>query len=214
MATTQPVGERRFVIEEVSWAVYEELLKCWASRSKRMTFDGDRLEFMSPQLLHENTSAILCVLVWTLALERRIDLRTGGSTTLTNKGALCGLEPDGSFWIQHEQVMRHRDDFDPDKDPQPDLAIEVEYVPSALDRMSIYARLGVPEVWRFDGKTLTINQLQRGVYRRRARSLALPLLTTAVLTRFLGMRGKTNDTSLTAAFVDWVRKQPGRRRKK
>jgi Uma2 family endonuclease len=97
------------VIEEVSWAVSEEQLKCWASRSKRMRSGAGRL--------------------------------------------LLGTER-----AAHETQGRLR----PDNDPPPDLAIEVELTPSALDRMSIDARLGVPEVWRYDGSTLTIDVPREG----------------------------------------------------
>ena len=52
MATVPLVGERRYLIEEVSWQAYEALLQGWQSRSKRMTYDRGRLEFMSPLLSH------------------------------------------------------------------------------------------------------------------------------------------------------------------
>jgi Uma2 family endonuclease len=36
-------------------------------------------------------------------------------------------------------------------DPPPDLALEVVVTHRALDRMTIYARLRVPEVWQLEG---------------------------------------------------------------
>src|SRR2546421_12578758 len=40
-------------------------------------------------------------------------------------------------------------------DPPPDLAIEVDVSHSSLDRLGIYAALGVPEVWRLDDDRLS-----------------------------------------------------------
>ena len=40
------------------------------------------------------------------------------------------------------------------KDPTPDFAIEVEVSSSVLNRLSIYAVLGVLEVWRYDGEKI------------------------------------------------------------
>ena len=38
-------------------------------------------------------------------------------------------------------------------DPPPDLVIEVDITRSSLDKLSIYAALRVPEVWRYtDGE--------------------------------------------------------------
>ena len=42
--------------------------------------------------------------------------------------------------------------------PNPDLAIEVDISPPAVDRAGIYAALGVTEVWRFDGQDVVIER--------------------------------------------------------
>ena len=44
--------------------------------------------------------------------------------------------------------------------PDPDLAVEIDISRSQVDRPGIYAALRVPEVWRFDGETVLIEQLQ------------------------------------------------------
>lgn len=52
-------------------------------------------------------------------------------------------------------------------DPPPDLAIEIDITSSSLDRLAIYASLGITEVWRFDGDRLTIYVLEDGYYQVR-----------------------------------------------
>src|SRR5262245_1912635 len=205
MATVPMVGETRFLIEEVSWEAYEALLKCWASRSKRMTYDRGRLEFMSPLLSHENYGSLICQLVWAYTLERRIPRHSGRSTTLKRESEQRGLEPDDCFWIQNEPRMRGRQEFDPEQDPPPDLAIEIDITSSSLPRMSIYATLGVPEVWRFDGSVFTINLLRDGAYQESDRGQALPAMTTEVVTRFLSLGDQMGEVELMTAFIDWIR---------
>ena len=51
--------------------------------------------------------------------------------------------------IQHERQVRGRVDIDLRRDPPPDLAIEVDVRRQPLDRSSVYAAIGVPEIWQF-----------------------------------------------------------------
>ena len=207
MATVQMVGEQRFVFDHVNWEAYEALLKTWQDLPVRMTYDRGDLEIMSPLLSHEQFSALLAQMVQAYTLELKIPRHSGGSTTFRQTAKQRGLEPDECYWIQHEPRMRSRKDFDPDKDPPPDLAIEVDITSSSLDRMSIYADLGVPEVWRFDGETLTFNLLQGERYEPGDRSRALPALTPAVLMRFLQLSDRMGETEVVLAFLDWVREE-------
>ena len=181
-----------------------------------MTYDRGRLEFTSPLHAHENYGSLICQMIWAYTLERRIDRHSGRSTTLRRESEQRGLEPDDCFWIQNEHRMRGRKDFDAERDPPPDLAVEIDITTSSLPRMSIYATLGVPEVWRFDGETLTINLLREGGgYEETASGVALPELTTDVVTRFLLMSDQMSEVECIAAFVDWVREEaPAKGRKR
>jgi Uma2 family endonuclease len=210
MATVPMVGETRFLIEEVSWEAYEALLKCWASRSKRMTYDRGRLEFMSPLLSHEQYGSLLGRMIWGFAFERRIPVHSGRMVTLKRESMERGLEPDDCFWIQNEPRMRCRKEFDSEEDPPPDLAVEIDITTSSLPRMSIYATLGVPEVWRFDGTTFTINLLREGAYLESERGLALPAMTTEVVTRYLSLSDQVGEVELMAEFIDWIREDVSR----
>ncbi|HSQ54410.1 MAG TPA: Uma2 family endonuclease [Gemmata sp.] len=125
------------------------------------------------------------------------------------------MEPDESYWIEHEPVVRGRDDIDLEKDPPPDLALEIEISRSVLNRMGVYAALGVPEVWRWDGEQLTIElRTNRGTYRQSERSKAFPFLPIPEFATFLGITD-LSETQLLRSFRGWVRKQkknwnPGR----
>jgi Uma2 family endonuclease len=199
------MGEQRVLLEDVNWEAYEALLKSWESRSKRMTYDNGRLELMSPSLSHEQYGVLIGRMVSDFAVERQVPFHSGRMTTLKREAMRRGLEPDDCFWIQNEPRMRSRKEYDPENDPPPDLAIEVDITRSSLDRMSIYAALGVPEVWRFDGTTLTINLLREGGYEPGERSLALPELTPEVVLHFLELSDTMGEMELTRMFREWAR---------
>lgn len=207
-------GEERILLEGVNWEAYEALLKTWADRPVRMTYDNGWLEIMSPLLRHEQYGALLRRMIEAYTEELAIPLKSGGMTTFRRQAKRRGLEPDACYWIQNEPRMRGRKEFDPEVDPPPDLAIEVDITSSSLDRMSIYATLGVPEVWRFDGETLTINVLQPDeTYALSTHSRALPELPPDEVMRFLRLSDKQDETSLICSFRSRVRKQARARSK-
>jgi Uma2 family endonuclease len=177
-----------------------------------MTYDNGWLEIMSPLHSHEQYGALLRQLIEAYTEALSIPRHSGGMTTFRRKAKKRGLEPDACYWIQNERRMRGRKEFDPEVDPPPDLAIEVDITSSSLDRMSIYASLGVPEVWRFDDETLTINLLQsNGKYAPSTRGRALPGLPPDEVMRFLRLSDQQEETSLIRSFRSWARKQ-GRRK--
>src|SRR5439155_310836 len=81
-----------------------------------------------------------------LADELGLPLMRGGSTTLRRRRKQRGLEPDRCFWIANEPAVRAVRDLDLRIHPPPDLAVETDVTNSSLDRMGIYAALGVLEV--------------------------------------------------------------------
>lgn len=92
------------------------------------------------------------------------------------------------------------------------MAIEVEISRRLLDRVGIYALLGVPELWRFDGKRLRVCHLGKdGRYRQGDRSKALPMLSVRAVERFLALAASLDETTLIREFRAWVREQAKRR---
>ena len=55
--------------------------------------------------------------------------------------------------------MRDRARIDLPVDPAPDLALQVDVTHSSLDRLAIYAALGVLEVWRLHEQGLAFHVL-------------------------------------------------------
>jgi Uma2 family endonuclease len=212
MATTVEPGtrafepERRFVLPRLGWHRYEAMLDILGDLPIRITYDRGDLELMSPSYDHERFKRLLGRIVETVAEEFRIPYVAAGSTTWRRKAEDRGLEADDCFYLASQPRIRGKTP-DLGADPPPDLAIEVEISRSALDRMGIYAVLGVPEVWRFDGETLRVEQLQAdGAYVEAPASLSLPMLPLEEAARWLNMSAATEDQGEWAlGFREWVR---------
>ena len=92
------------------------------------------------------------------------------------------------------------------KDPPPDIVVEVDIHHESLFKFPVYAALGIPEVWRFDGKTLLMYNLTKGVYVPAESSRALPMLTSSTLTEFLALGQHKDQYDIVLAFEAWLDK--------
>jgi hypothetical protein len=54
-----------------------------------------------------------------------------------------------------------------------------------LDRFPIFASIGVPEVWRYDGTRVAIFKLAGGMYQEQGTSEAFPGVTGQIITQFI-----------------------------
>jgi len=196
---------QRFVIHDVPWEEYSALLRLWDGRHIRATYDRGTLELMTTACEHEFFKSLWGYLVRTLSLELGIDMASRGQMTFKRELKERGLEPDECYWIEHELLMRSKTEYDIDKDPVPDLVLEIEVSVSALDKMDIYANLGFPEVWRFDGETIHVHQLQAdGRYAIVESSRSFPDLPITDLARWLLKGREMSENALIRAFSVWV----------
>src|SRR5262249_4109039 len=193
--------EQRVIVYSVSWGTYERLLTDLADQSStRLTYDRGRLEIMCPLPEHEECNRTIALLVEVLAEEMHIDVRNFGSTTYRRADLARGFEPDSCFYIQHEADISGKSTIDLTADPPPDLVIEVDITSGSLDKFPIYALVGVPEVWRYDGQRLRISILTAQRYVESETSLALPLLTGPRLSETLAQSKTLKRTALLRSF--------------
>jgi Uma2 family endonuclease len=195
------------VLDDISWDFYEAMLREVGDRPIRIAYDRGSLEITLPTLEHEHPKKIIGGMIGMVSLERGIPIASLGSTTFRIKSKRVGLDPDECYYIQHEREIRGKKRIDLKRDPPPDLAVEVDITSRSIEREPIYAALGVPELWRFDGVRLRCLRLDsEGQYHATAKSLAFPFLRISDLDPFLKMIGTTDDTSVMRAFRDWVRR--------
>ena len=181
------------VLENVSWGTYERLISEREERRKpRFSYDRGRLELMSPSGEHDVSSRLIALLVDMVAEESGIDVENAGSTTFKREDLERGFEPDESFYFSENaarirELVRNKGDIVLDEgDPPPDLIVEVDITNPSLNKLPIYAALGVPEVWRHDGERLVILRLRSAEgYTEAGESGFLHAATGETLTRLI-----------------------------
>jgi Uma2 family endonuclease len=199
--------QQHIVLDDVSWDLYEHLLDEVGDRPIRMTYDDGRLEIMSPLPKHNRWSRRIGSMIHLACVELNIPMVPLGSTTFRDAAKKKGLEPDECFYLKNaDAAMKMEKAFDPAVDPPPDLAIEVDITRRSIARQPIYAALGIPELWRFDGTSLTVLALRPdGRYQPQADSVSFPFLPVPELDKFLARLRTENDTAVMRSFQQWVR---------
>ena len=204
----QQQAGQRMILHGVSWATYERLLEDFQdNHAAHFAYDRGVLEIMAPSAKHEEPNRAIALLVEMLALELNINVRNLGSTTFKREDLDRGFEPDTCFYIQTIARVRGKEEIDLTVDPPPDLVIEIDITHPSLDKLPIYAAVGVPEVWRYDGQQLTIFQLEGGAYRTHEESLALPGLTSQVVSQFIAESKTLERLAWLRRVQEWGRKQ-------
>ena len=210
--TLQKMEYCLIVLHDVSWETYCRLNDEESNDSIRMTYlDGD-LALMSRRLRHDMPIELLGQLVRAVTAGLGIRIMGVRSTTLRREAAPgqkkgAGKEADCAFYLgESERRIRGRENLDLNIDPPPDLAIEVEHTNElTAQAMAVYARIGVPEVWRFRvaEQAVVINRLVGDTYEEVARSVALSQLTPARITEALD-RFEVGDFDENA-WYEWVK---------
>lgn len=208
MATMPNPSETRILMENVSWETYERLRDENPDRAGlRMTYDEGCLEIMIVSRPHERPNRILAQIVEVVTEELEIDIEHGGSTTFQRKDLTKGFEPDSCFYIKNAQTVRDNDEAGGGAILPPDLLIEIDVTSPSLPRFPLFAAAGVAEVCRYDGQQVQVFVLVKGSYEERERSIALPPLTSEVLTRFLIDSTQMKSTVWLRHIRAWVRER-------
>lgn len=197
--------ESRSLLNGIRWETYQALAKDLAENpSKKLTYNQGILEIMTPLPEHELNKRFLGRIVETTTEVLGLEVYSLGSTTWSREDLQRSIEPYECYYITNEAIVRGKLDFDLNIDPPPDLAIEVDITSSSLDRLSIYASLGIGEVWRFDGKNVFIYVLQGGAYQLQDRSSVLSVLSKEDIFRFLQKRKEMGENALLREFRQWL----------
>ena len=195
------------VIEDVTWADYEAMLKIVGDRPIRINYDRGRMEIMSPLYRHGNGSYLLGRMVDTLTEEMDIPVEHADPVTIRRPELEKGVEPDKLYHFgENAAKVRGKWDFDLTVDPPPDLIIEADVTSSSVPRLPIFAALGIPEVWRLDGDDLQFLHLQPDrTYQPRDHSRAFPNYPLADTARFLDEAQSADKSAWIRSFRAYVR---------
>jgi Uma2 family endonuclease len=187
-----PTADQRLVSYGVPWSHYEAQLALRGEAPvPRIAYLEGAMELMSPSKDHERIKSYIGCLVEAYALERGVDLSPYGAWTLKSPPKQSGLEPDECYLVgdQGKEV--------------PDLAIEVVWTSGGIDKLEIYRRLGIGEVWFWKDARIEVHVLREQDYERTDESRLFPELDLELLCSFLD-----RPTALQAvkAFRDALRR--------
>jgi Uma2 family endonuclease len=193
------------ILNGVSWLTYKRLMAdVGDGRGWRIAYASGVLELRMPLEEHEEPKRILEDFVTAMVDELGIELRSLGALTLEHEELGRGIEPDSCFYIQNELRVRGRNICLPE-DPPPDLAIESDHTHSSLNKHSIYAALGVPELWRYAKKTLQIYLLVDGQYELSNKSLAFPFFPVDEVPDLIERSKEIGQRAAVRLFRDRIR---------
>ena len=165
--------EERFIVSSVSWQEYEALLhQLGDSPWYRITYLEGTLEIMSPSRRHERNKSIIDSLLETYFQVRRIPYFPFGSMTMGKYEKKGGTEPDESYCIGTDKEF-------------PDLAIEVILTGGGVDKLVVYKKLGITEVWFWQNNQFSVYHLQAGEYKKILKSELLPDLNLSLLAEYI-----------------------------
>ncbi len=164
VAITIPT-ENRVLLQNISWQTFKTMLaEIGSERNSRLAYHNGTVEIIIPLMPHENSNRVIEGFVGVLCEQLGSEIKRAGSLTLTRDDLQRGAEPDSSYYIQNEALVRNKENINLATDPPPDLVLEVEYSRSAIDKLKVYAAMGVPEFWRYDSSVLRVYTLAGGQY--------------------------------------------------
>ena len=209
---------QQFVFDGLTWQQYETLLDLLGERRLRHTYVRGSLEVATPSYDHEWSKTLLGDFVATLCRVLRIPRNNAGSTTIKEENWDRGLEPDECFFVGEKSVaaMRGKTEFNAERDPPPDLVVEIDVTASSDRRIEMYRLMGVPEVWRMKNENVVFLGLSKnGRYRQIKKSRHFPFLASDDVTRFVAMRHELqDDTEVERQFELWVQDKIKPRKKR
>lgn len=206
MVTTAIPGETRVLLENITWQTFKTMLaEMGSERANKISYRQGNIEVMTPLKLHESSNRLIEVFIGVLCEELGLEVNRVGSLTLTRDDLEYGAEPDSSYYIQNELLVREKENIDLAFDPPPDLVLEVEYSRPKIDKFKLYAAMGIPEFWRYNGTTLRVYILANGQYSETQTSPTFAAIPIKEIPRFIEESKKIGQIAVTRAFRTWVK---------
>jgi Uma2 family endonuclease len=213
IATLRP--GQSLMMTEVRWAEYERLLELREQSGihAEINYLQGQLEIMTHGNIHERFKGLLGRIVSTLCVELQIPMVIGGNCTVQREDLDRGFEPDEWFYIgltatsMMEPTAKRSLNFL--TDPPPSLAIEIEISQRIVDRIDLYAAIGIPELWRFDGSRFGIWSLESSrTYLPAQASRYFPGVSVSAIAGCVVDMTTVDDAARLRRFGEWIRTLP------
>lgn len=206
MITTPQLVETKTLLQNISWQTFKAILADMGNeRNSRLTYDNAIVEIMTPLMPYENSNRLIEGFILVLCEELGLEVKSTGSLTLIRNDLEKGAEPDSSYYIQNEFLVRDKENIDLDKDPPPDLVLEIDFSRPKIDKLSLYAAMGIPEFWQYNGTVLRIYTLSASKYSEIEFSPTFVPVKVREIPQFIQESKKIGQLATKNAFRTWVR---------
>jgi Uma2 family endonuclease len=167
--------EQRVVYFGISWSRYLAIDKRLGDDRSvpRLYFLDGELEIMTTSNEHERIKKWIGDFLGDYFLDAGMEIATRGQATIRLPLKEAGAEPDESWCIGEEKEF-------------PDLVLEIALTSGGVNKLEIYRRFKVPEVWFYHRNQIEIFALGKsGRYSKVLRSKLLRTLDIALIERCL-----------------------------
>ena len=196
------------VVNDFSWDDYERLLADLdGRRNPRLSYDCGRLEVVTISPWHDAYDRMIDAFVREFCVARDTALQAYGQATWKLKSAGKGAEGDCCYYVQNARGVIGKKAIPLESNPPPDIVVEVDITTDSTQKLRIYAGLGVPEVWRFDGRAFHFYELVDSKYEEIPASKCLPGLTAAPMLEAFAIADTHGQTEALKAFRRLIRKR-------
>src|SRR5262249_29360343 len=210
MTRAIPATDQLVVLHNVSWETYLRLLEDLADQSSiRVAFENGDMEIMSPTAEHEELNRTVARFLEAVAAALDLDIRSLGSTTFKRKDVTRGFEPDSCFYLQNAAAIKGKTRLDLNIDPPPDLVIEIDITSGSLNKLPIYAALGVQEIWQYRDGKVDILLLKGASYLDAEFSSTLPFVSAKDVLYFLELSRTERHAAWMKAVHEWITTKAG-----
>lgn len=184
--------EQYVLLHNVTWEMLEKIEEGLEGTKARLTFIDGILEIMAPPSEeHEEPKSTVSSLLEIYLRERNIRFYIRGSLKLGKKEDQARGEPDESYSLGSKKAI-------------PDIVLEVVVTSGGINKLALYFRLKVPEVWFWQDGVISVYRLREAGYEKVTRSELLSDLDLEMLARYSRM---ADQYDAIAEFTQALRSQ-------
>ena len=165
-------ADSSLVFSNISWPQFDAIAMAFNEiAGVRLTYLDNVLEIMTLSPEHEETKSTIRVLLEAYLREMGIRFYVRGSATLGSREIGGQKEPDESYNLETKKAI-------------PDLVIEVIFTSEAINKLELYRRIGIPELWFWEDGILQIYSLENE-YQKVESSRLIPHLDLALFKKYI-----------------------------
>jgi Uma2 family endonuclease len=170
--TQSLTSDTYILLHSISWSQFQQIETAFNNiAGVRFIYLDNVLEIMTLSPEHEEAKCLLRALLEAYLRENNIRFYGRGSATLGGKALGARKEPDESYNIGS-------------KKSHPDLVIEVIVTSGGIDKLALYKRLSIPEVWFWQDGVLSVYYLKKE-YEKVEKSELFPELNLSLLAKYM-----------------------------